>query len=126
VGFYVLMVGFAVAAWLLVRELIRLLGPKVRGGRRRARLEREAAQRLTAFRTAPGGSPEHPIPVTAPSVVEVKARATPCPLCASQLRVREHAAETLGGERLRVAHVACVRCEFQGTLYFTLEHAEPN
>lgn len=69
---------------------------------------------------APGGSPERPIVIDSPSEVEVRARSTPCPICRGELRVGEHAAETIGGARLRVARVTCSVCRASRAIYFEL------
>jgi hypothetical protein len=45
---------------------------------------------------SPGGSADRPIAVASAAVVEVRARATPCPQCAGELRVREHTAPPRG------------------------------
>ena len=48
------------------------------------------------------------------------ATAQPCPLCAGSLRLDEHAAETIAGERLRVARVICTSCGIARAIYFRL------
>ena len=75
---------------------------------------------------APGGSPERAVEITSPAEVEVRARATPCPICRGELRVEEHTAETIGGVRLRVAKVICVACGARRPIYFRLAGAMPN
>lgn len=67
----------------------------------------------------PGGSPAHPIVITSPSEVEVRA-AAPCPICRSPLRVEEHTAEQVEGRRLRVARVVCSFCRGRRAVYFQL------
>jgi hypothetical protein len=69
---------------------------------------------------APGGSPDRAIVIESPAEVEVRARATPCPVCRGELRVEEHTAETVGGARLRVARVACTFCRAKRAIYFQL------
>ena len=71
-------------------------------------------------RLQPGGTPERPLPIESPAQVDVIAAATPCPLCGGTLRLAEHAAETLAGVRLRVAHLTCTRCRAPRALYFRL------
>ena len=71
-------------------------------------------------RLAPGGAPDRPIDVEAPSQVEPIAQATPCPLCRGALRLVDHAAETHEGVRLRVAHLSCTSCGIDRALYFQL------
>ena len=75
-------------------------------------------ERLAA--TAPGGSPLRSIEIEAPTLVEPIAESTACPLCEGALRLVEHAAETHGGVRLRVAHVRCTSCGVARALYFRL------
>ena len=72
------------------------------------------------WKLGPGGSPERPIGITSPSEVEALARSTRCPICQGELRVEEHAAETLGSVRLRVARVACGICRARRAIYFQL------
>ena len=71
-------------------------------------------------RLAPGGAPDRPIEVDTPPLVDLKAEASPCPLCGGSLRLNEHAAETIAGERLRVARVRCTRCGIARAIYFRL------
>jgi len=75
---------------------------------------------------APGGSPERAIAITSPSEVEVQARATPCPICQGELRLEEHAAETIGGLRVRIARVTCTVCRARRAIYFRLAGAMLN
>jgi hypothetical protein len=77
-------------------------------------------------RLAPGGSPERAIAIVSPAEVEVRAGSTPCPICQGELRVEEHAAETIAGVRLRVAKVACAGCRARRAIYFRLAGAQPN
>jgi hypothetical protein len=69
---------------------------------------------------APGGAPDRAIEVDTPPLVDVMAVARPCPLCAGSLRLDEHTAETIDGERLRVAHVTCTSCGIARAIYFRL------
>jgi len=69
-----------------------------------------------------GGSPERPIAVESSAVVEVRARATPCPQCEGELRVGEHRAEA----GLRAVKVTCVRCHVSRELWFRLVSNEPS
>lgn len=71
-------------------------------------------------RLAPGGAPDRPLDVQAPSQVEPIAEAQACPLCDGILRLQNHAAETHDGKRLRVAHVRCTRCGVARAFYFRL------
>ncbi|AKT36572.1 hypothetical protein [Chondromyces crocatus] len=71
-------------------------------------------------RLEPGGSPERPLPLESASQVEVTARGKPCPLCRGELRLEEHAAESIRGARLRVARMMCVACGGRRELWFRL------
>lgn len=77
-------------------------------------------------RLAPGGAPDRPREVEAPSQVEPIAQSITCPLCEGILRLEEHAAETHGGNRLRVAHVRCTSCGVPRSFYFRLAGAALN
>jgi hypothetical protein len=95
----------------------------------KARTQRRARDRAHAklardrdrlARLEPGGAAERPLDVVSPAQVDVMAEARPCPLCAGALRLDQHAAATIGGVRLRVAHVACTACGVRRQLYFRL------
>jgi hypothetical protein len=95
------------------------------------RLRGRAHERLVAdlerlARLAPGGAPDRPLVVEAPSQVEPIAEGTVCPLCEGALRLVTHAAETHEGMRLRVAHVRCTACGVRRALYFRLARATLN
>jgi hypothetical protein len=92
-------------------------GKKTRAEKRRAERAREKeaaklvrdAERL--FAIDPGGSHENPIVIESPAQVEVVASSKLCPVHAIPMRVVDHVAANVGGDRLRVAHVVCSRCE---------------
>jgi hypothetical protein len=97
---------------------------------KRPRAERRARERAQQHvvrdlerlaRLAPGGAPERPIVVDSPAVVDIRATASPCPLCGGALRLTEHGAESIDGVRLRLAHVACTQCGSRRTIYFRLD-----
>jgi hypothetical protein len=67
-----------------------------------------------------GGSAERPIEVTSSSVIEVRARGTPCPLCGGSFRVEEQTAESIAGRSLRTARVTCTSCGIGRTLWFRI------
>jgi len=91
------------------------------------RATRRAAQRQHVrdldrlARLAPGGAPDRPIEVDTPAVVDVMAEARRCPLCDGPLHLVQHTAETIDGERLRVAHVKCASCGVPRAIYFRLQ-----
>ena len=89
--------------------------------RARARAHEELihdVERLAA--QAPGGAPERPIIVVSPVQVDVIATGTPCPLCDGSLQLEEHAAETIGGQNLRVARLRCTVCAVRRARYFLI------
>jgi len=100
------------------------------GGRARSKCSSERAAAIAArklvrdrerlARLAEGGSPERPIVVVSPAEVEVAAAATPCPLCGASLRVLDHEAIVVDGERLRVARTICLSCRAERSTFFAL------
>ncbi len=92
-------------------------------GRQHDKLARDL-ERLA--RLEPGGAPARPIEVVSPALVEVHVRGTPCPICAGELRLEDHLAETIGGLRLRVARVACATCGRRRAIYFKVTSALPS
>jgi len=73
-----------------------------------------------------GGAPDRPIQVTSASEVEISARSIPCIQCEGIVRVDEHLAETIGSDRLRLAHVSCPACGTKRTLYYRIGLPLPN
>jgi hypothetical protein len=69
---------------------------------------------------APGGAPDRPIEIETPPLVEVTVATMACPLCRGTLRLDEHAAETIDGDRLRVAYLTCTSCGIPREVYFRL------
>lgn len=96
------------------------------------KLSRRAAQRQHVrdldrlARLAPGGAPDRPIEVDTPAVVDVMAEARRCPLCDGSFQLSQHTADTIDGERLRVAHVKCTSCGIAREIYFRLTVPLPN
>jgi hypothetical protein len=87
---------------------------RARGQAKLAREQEELA------RLQPGGAPGRPLAVESPAQVEVRAGATPCPLCSGPLHVVEHVARTVDGVHLRVARTRCTGCGVARELYFRL------
>jgi hypothetical protein len=115
--------------WALLRRagcrILDVVAPRRKTGRaarrERARAHEELVRDLERLaRLEPGGSPERPLVIDSPAVVEVRAVAKPCPLCGGSLRVEEHAALEIEGARLRVASVACTQCGVRRSVYFRL------
>jgi hypothetical protein len=78
------------------------------------------AQREKLFSLEPGASPDRPIEIESPSVVELRASALTCPLCEIAFRVEAHRAPSSPGMRLRQAEVVCPRCGKQRSIWFRL------
>jgi len=83
---------------------------------------KDAKRRLKLADLEPGGSPERPIVVATPHLVEPTAKAKPCPVCGGAVRVLEHLAEGA----LRVAVVRCSVCAIERRVHFALESATLN
>jgi hypothetical protein len=95
--------------------------PERRARRARARVHEKLVRDLERLaRLEPGGSPERPLPIDSPAVIDVRAVAKPCPLCDGPLRLEDHGAAEIAGARLRVATVACTQCGTRRSLYFRL------
>ena len=100
-----------------------LLGRK--GRRAQAREQEKLVRDLERLaRLEPGGSPERPMVIESPAVVDIRAEAKPCPLCNGPLHLEEHTAVQIDGVRLRVAEVLCTLCGTRRSLYFRL--SEPS
>jgi hypothetical protein len=67
-----------------------------------------------------GGAPGHPVEVVSASLVELKARGLPCPVCGAAVRVDDHTAKTIDGVALRLAHILCPMCSHARIMYFTI------
>jgi len=91
---------------------------------RRKLREQERALRKEVRRTEalaaelPGGSPERPIDVASGSVVEGKARATPCIQCGGQLDLRADRATSTARGVVREIGMVCRRCHAPRILWF--------
>ena len=93
---------------------------RARNARREAEraAEKLVAQREKLFLLEPGGSPERPIDVETPVLVDLRAGAFHCPRCDSPVQLREHAATNVAGVLLREACVSCPRCASKRSLWF--------
>ncbi len=100
--------------------------------RRRERREHQRALRKTIRTTErlakhlPGATPEHPIEVAAPSVIEIKARAIPCPQCGGELEIRGDRADSTPRGVLRVLELVCRRCHAPRSLWFRVKPPSGN
>jgi hypothetical protein len=67
-----------------------------------------------------GGSPRLPIEVTSASVVETKARSTPCVQCGGDQELRNDNATSTGRGILREITLVCRRCHAPRTLWYRI------
>jgi len=88
--------------------------------------EKLVRQKEKLFLLEDGGTPERPILVASPVVVELKAAALACPRCGATVRMEEHRAPTVGGVRLREAVVRCPRCGAERSVWFQLNETTLN
>jgi hypothetical protein len=99
----------------------RKLSPR---GQRRA-AERAAVelarQRVRLAELEPGGTAERPIVVESASVIETRARDTPCAVCEGALEVVEHASVAHGESRLRRVDLRCRACHAPRSIWFRIE-----
>ena len=75
------------------------------------------------FALGQGGSPERPILVSVPTLVELTAAAMRCPVCEGAFDVASHDAEVVAGRRLRVTRVVCRTCKRARSIYFELKES---
>jgi hypothetical protein len=100
--------------------------------RRRQQREQERALRKQVRRAEQlaaglaGGSAEHPIDVTSASVVEQKARGTPCIQCGGELELRGDRASSTARGVLREITLACRLCHAPRTLWYRIAPPSPN
>ena len=102
---------------------------------RRARSERRQAEREAKKQirgrerlaaTAEGGAADRPVVVTSASVVEAKARSTPCPQCGGTLDLQRDGVAPGGDAHLRVMEMICRVCHAPRSLYFRVEAHLPS
>jgi hypothetical protein len=89
-------------------------------------LEKLARDRDKLARLEAGGSPERPLVLESASQVEVHARTLRCTRCDGELRVDEHLARVVAGQRLRLARLTCPRCAAKRDAWFRLEPQLPS
>jgi len=117
--------------WLRVRQCIVRRVARLPRFRRTQRERQRALRKLVRQTEAladdlPGGSPEQPIDVTSASVVEGKARRTPCIQCDGELDVRGDRATSTARGILREISVVCRQCHVARTLWFRIAPGAAN
>lgn len=102
--------------------------PTARNLRREAgrTAQKLARDRERLARLEPGGTSERPIDVESASQIEPHASAMTCLRCDGANRVVEHAAATVGGERLRPVQLACSRCGARREVWFRIVATLPS
>lgn len=102
--------------------------PRPRQARREAeRTARKAVRDTERLAVAlPGAHPAHPIEVTSASVVEVRARATPCVQCGGALTVAGDRASSTPRGVVRQLDMACRRCHATRSLWFRITPPGPS
>ena len=83
----------------------------------------DARERLAALEA--GGTARRPIDVASSSQIEVQALSLGCLRCDGTYRLEEHAAQSIGGARLRVVRMTCAACGAKRTVYFRIVEALP-
>ncbi len=76
--------------------------------------------------SGPGGTPERAIAVTSSTLVELRARAIPCPLCGGTMDMGDHAAVFHAAVQLRRVAVMCRGCHKGRDLYFSIGQILPS
>jgi hypothetical protein len=117
-------IGLGLAVLGAVAWVVYLVGKRmsVMQASRLAEAEAREAEELRSRQEArmPGGSPEHPIEVASAAVIEPRAASLPCPRCGSPAHVDEHAVDSHGDQRLRVARMRCGTCGHKRALWFSV------
>jgi hypothetical protein len=102
------------------------LSPRAARREQARALEKLATQREKLARLEAGGAPQRPVVVESASQVEAHARSLQCVRCDGSYRLDEHVADTIDGERLRVARLVCVACGARRSVYFRIAPARVN
>jgi hypothetical protein len=84
----------------------------------RAANDRAVQAKRKLYDLEPGGSPERPIEVPTPALVEPKSKSLACPRCGELFAVDEHAAHADRNGRLREAKLFCHLCGERRSLWF--------
>ncbi len=93
---------------------------------RQQKLRRLVRERERLAELEPGGSPERPMEVPSPAVVELRAGAIPCIQCEGALGIEEHAVREVGSELLRLVRARCRTCGTPRELWFRIARSGPN
>lgn len=118
----VLLAVLATALGALTWHCVRVIRQRKRQEEFEQESVRDILRRDQAFERQPGSTPGHPIRISSPAVVEIRAESLRCPRCSGTFRAAEHRVETIEQSHLRVAHVICDQCGSQRDLYFSLQH----
>jgi hypothetical protein len=94
--------------------------PRANARMRQRALRKLARDREKLAALAPGGAADRPIEVSTPSVIDGRARSTPCPLCEGELELLEVAAVTTSAGRRREARVRCRQCHVGRSIWFAI------
>jgi hypothetical protein len=87
------------------------------------RLRAEVRDREALARMLPGGTPTSPVEVASASVVEIRARETPCVQCGGTLTLVADRAESTPRGVLRELDLACRVCHAPRRLWFRVAPA---
>jgi hypothetical protein len=104
----------------------RKLSPRAERRAHAREAEKAARDRERLARIEAGGSPERPAVVESASQIEPHALAAPCLRCHGPNRLDEHAAVTVGDQRLRVVRMTCAQCGAKRAIWFRLVTALPS
>lgn len=88
--------------------------------RARAETDRWVQTKRKLYDLEPGGSPDRPLEVPTPALVEPKSKSLSCPRCDELFAIEEHAAHTDGHGRLREAKLRCKLCGERRSLWFRI------
>jgi hypothetical protein len=110
-----------------------MLGAMAARSRRPRTERRKAARQLTGEVRAreklaaagPGGAADRPITVVSASLVEPRARETPCVQCAGTLDLVRHQGSA-GAPDLREVNLICRLCHTPRTIWFRIEARLPS
>jgi RNase P subunit RPR2 len=88
--------------------------------------EKLARDRERLARLEEGGTAARPIDVESASQIEPHAQSVTCLRCQGPVRLEEHAAPTIEGERLRLVRLACARCGTRRDMWFRIAPRLPS